>query len=81
MPGLFEEKIKRDPKEGTWHFPGGPGVKASLSNAVGSIPGQGTKISRASWPKNRTENRNTIVTNSVKTLEMVHIKKTNKKKF
>jgi len=51
--------MKRDPKEGMWYFPGGPVVKASLSNAgsVGSIPGQGTKISRALWPKNNIKQK------------------------
>ena len=36
-------------------FPGGPVVKSSPSNAegVGSIPGWGAKIPRASWPKNQ----------------------------
>ena len=36
-------------------FPGGPVVKISSSNAgdVGSIPGWGTKIPHASWPKNQ----------------------------
>ena len=35
-------------------FPGSPVVKTSPSNAggAGSIPGQGTKIPQASWPKN-----------------------------
>ena len=49
-------------------------VQASSSKAVGasSIPGWGTKISQALWPKkknkkNRTENRNNIITNSIKT--------------
>ena len=38
-----------------WDFPGGPLVKTSLSNAgdVGSIPGWGIKIPRASWPKHQ----------------------------
>ena len=55
MTGLLEEKIKRDPKEGMSYFPGGPVAKASPSNAgrAGSIPGQGTKISQATRPKNR----------------------------
>ena len=36
-------------------FPGGSGVKTSPSNAggVGSIPGRGTKIPHAPWPKNQ----------------------------
>ena len=38
-----------------WDFPGGPVVKTSPSNAGGAglIPGQGTKIPHASWPKNQ----------------------------
>ena len=45
---------------------GGPVVKTSQSSTggVGLIPG---------W--DQTENRNNIVTNSIKTLKMVHIKK------
>ena len=31
-------------RKGPRNFPGGPVVKSSLSNAGGSIPGQGTKI-------------------------------------
>ena len=53
-------------------------VKTSPSNAegVGSIPGQGAKIPHASRPKTpKRENRSNIVTNSKKTLKMVHIKK------
>ena len=42
----------------------------------GLILGWGAKILHASWPKNlKTENRSNIVTNSIKTLKMVHIKK------
>ena len=56
-------------------FPGGPVVKTSPSNAggAGSIPGRGAKIPHASRPKN--QNRSNTVTNSIKTLKMVHIKK------
>ena len=45
------------------------------SNAgdVGSIPGQGAKIPHASWTKN--QNINNIITDSIKTFKMVHIKK------
>ena len=40
-------------------FPGGPVVKTSHYNAVGkgSIPGQGTKISHASQPKNKQQKK------------------------
>ena len=59
-------------------FPGGPVVKNPTSNAgdVGSIPGRGAKIPHASRPKN--QNRSNIVTDSIKTLIMVHIKKKKK---
>ena len=53
-------------------------VKTAPSNAgaVGVIPGQGTKIPHASWPKKQNiNNRSNIVANSRKTLKMVHIKK------
>ena len=40
---------------------------------AGSIPGQGAKIPHALRPKN--QNISSIVTNSIKTLKMVHIKK------
>ena len=42
------------------------------------IPGQGTKIPHASW--SIKQNRSNIVTNSIKTLKMAHIKKALKKK-
>ena len=48
-------------------------VRTSPSNArgAGSIPGQGAKIPRASWPENQNMKKNTtginIVTNSIKT--------------
>ena len=53
-------------------------VKTSPSNA-GLIPGQAAKIPHTSWPKNQNMNRSNIVTDSVKTLKMVHIKKIFKK--
>ena len=51
-------------------------VKASPSNAggAGSIPGQGEKIPHASWPQNVKQKQH-IVTNSIKTLKTVKIKK------
>ena len=58
-------------------FPSGPVVKTSPSNAGGmdSIPGQGAKI-----PKPRSQNsRSNIVTNSIKILKIIHIKKKNLK--
>ena len=48
-----------------WGFPGGPMVKTSPSNAeaVGSVPGQGAKITHTSWPKTqKANNRSNIVT-------------------
>lgn len=59
-------------------FPGGPVVMNPPSNVgdAGLIPGQGAKTPHASWPKKQnTNNRSNIVTNAVKTLQMVHIKK------
>ena len=52
-------------------------VETSPSNAggAGSIPGQGARIPHALWPKNQNIKQSSIVTNSVKTLKMVHIKK------
>ena len=53
-------------------------AKTSPSNArdTGPIPDQLTKIPHASWPKNQ----NSVVTNSVKTLKMLHITKKKKGK-
>ena len=68
-----------------WDFPGGQVVKTSPSNAgdKGSVCGWGAKISavgelRSHMPygqkkKQNMNNRNSIVTNSIKTLKMVHI--------
>ena len=58
-------------------FPGGPVVGTSPSNAwgVGSIPGRGAKIPYALWLKKQNiNNRSNSVTNSVKTLKLVHVK-------
>ena len=52
-----------------------------MQRGDGSIPGQGTKIPHASQPKRqkqtnrKTQNKMNIVTNSIKTLKMVHMKK------
>ena len=65
-------------------FPGGPVVKTLLSSAggTGSFPGRGAKIPRASQPKNQKhKNGSNIVTNSIKTLKMVHIKEYFKKRL
>ena len=55
-----------DLKDTSAHFPGGPVVKSSPSNAggAGSIPGQGEKIPHASWPQNVKQKQH-IVTNSI----------------
>ena len=58
---------------------GGPVVKALPSNAenAGSTLGWGADIPHILFPKNQNikNNRSSIVTNSIKTLKMVHIKK------
>ena len=48
------------------------------AGGVGSVPPRGAKILQALPPKN--QNTSNIVTNSVKTLKMVHIKNLKKKK-
>ena len=61
-----------------WEFCGGPVVKTLPYNGegAGSIPGQAAKIPHALWPKNQNiKNRSKIVTNSIKTLKIVHMKK------
>ena len=50
-------------------------VKTSPSNAVGSIPDQGAKISHVHGQNPKMENSCHIITNSIKILNMVHIKK------
>ena len=60
-------------------------VKISPSNAGGmaSIPGWGAKILHDLWPKQQNlikKKRSNIVTNSIKTLKIVHIKEILKKK-
>ena len=49
----------------------------SSAGGMGSIPGQGVKIPHGSGPKKiqNINNRSNITTNSIKTLEMVHIQK------
>ena len=62
----------------SWDFPGGSVVKTSHSSAgdVGSISGQGDKIPHTLWSKRQNvDNRSNIVTNLIKTLKMIHIKK------
>ena len=55
-------------------------VKTSPSNArgAGSIPGRRAKIP---LPRNQNINRNNIITKSIKTLKMVHIKKKMSRSF
>ena len=45
---------------------------------MGLILGGGVKIPPASWTKGKTWSRSNIVTNSMKTLKRVHIKKKKK---
>ena len=59
-------------------FPKGPVVKTLSANvgAVDLLPDWGTKIPHALQPENQNLiNKSNIVTNSLKTLKMVHIKK------
>ena len=58
-------------------FPGDPVVKTLLSIAGGacSTPGQGARIPYALGPRSKIWNRSNIVTNPIKTLKMVDIKK------
>ena len=55
-------------------------VKTSPSNTgdAGLISGWGIKIPHSSWPKNQSINRSNIVSDSIKTFKMVHIKKKKK---
>ena len=63
-------------------FPGGPAVETSPSNTgvAGSIPDQGAKIPHALQSKNQNikikKTRGTIVTGSMKTLKLIHMKQT-----
>ena len=52
-------------------------VKSSPFNEGGSIPGQGTKIPHTQWEINNQNinSRSNIVTNSITTLKMVHMRK------
>ena len=46
-----------------------------MQGGTSSIPGQGVKIHLPHGQKTKTQNRSNIVTNSIKMLKMVHIKK------
>ena len=52
-------------------------VKTLLSNAegAGSTPGQEAKVLMPLGQKSKTENRSNIVTNLIRTFQMVHVKK------
>ena len=78
LPSL-EKKIFRIELRHLEDAPGGPVVKTLPSNAggAGSNPHQGTKIPHALWTKKQNIKRSNIVTNSIKILKMVHIKKKN----
>ena len=56
-----------------WH----PVMKTSPSNegGTGSTPGQELRSHMPHGQKSKTQNRNTVVTHSIKTLKMIHIKK------
>ena len=59
-------------------------LRLPMRGCVGSIPGRGAKIPHASRPKNQNikkKKRSNIVTDSIKTLKMVHIKKKILKNF
>ena len=66
----FLVKLQKKKKK-VMDFLDGPMVKTS-SNAegVGLPPDGGTKIPPALWPKNKTWNRSSIVTNSIKSLKI-----------
>ena len=71
--GDFDQKIAM-----TGDFPGDPVVKTLPSNAmdVALIPGWGARIPHALWSKKQNvNNRSNIVTNSIRTIKMVHFKK------
>ena len=48
------------------------GLSFLMQGGVGLIPGQGAKTPHASWPKSKEHKKN-IVTNSIRTLKIVHI--------
>ena len=58
-------------------FSGGPVVKTLPSNAgaEGSITGRELRSHMPRGEKTKTQNRSNLVTDSIKTLKMVHIKK------
>ena len=80
------QKLHSDSKsksEGTRSdFPGSPVVKLPLPmRGYRLIPGKGGKIPHTLGPKNQNfkkEDRSNIVTNSIKTLKMVHDQKKKK---
>ena len=45
----------------------------SRAGGVGLIPGRGARSHRPRGQETKTQNRNDIITNSIKTLKMVHI--------
>ena len=63
-------------------FPGGPVVKTLPSNAegVGSIPGRGSKIPHASWPKNQSIKQKQYCNKFNKDFKICPLKKNLKKK-
>ena len=75
---VLKTQKKKLKKSRTGTSLGGPVVKTLPSNAgdAGSIP----KIPHASGSNPKTQDRRNIVTDSVKTLQMIHIKKKKKEK-
>ena len=53
----------------------------SSAEGAGLIPGQGAKISPAFWPKKPPKYTSNVVTNSIKTIKMAHLKKSLKIKI
>ena len=80
---IKKKKTKIGLKEIIGNFLGDPEVNNSPSNegSAGVIPDWGAKIPHVprGQKKNKIQSRNNIVTNSIKTLKMVHIKKNLKK--
>ena len=75
--GELEKMLQKTSVICTWDFPGGPGVKASPSNAGGGglIPGQRTKIPHASWLRNQDIKLKQCCNRFNKDLKMVYIQK------
>ena len=51
------------------------GLCLPMQGGPGLIPDWGAEIPHTSRPKTKTQNRSNVVTNPIKTLKMVHIRK------